>query len=134
MDLFQLFIIWREIIHRQITLFGPKAFTDECVIWPKLIHRRNHYLAKIYSQVVLARVNTYMTNENKKLLIGLLEEFFSDYDINERSMLFNNDVAKCLKKNLLQKGRWKNLSRGKLIDGFKHKENLNKADKNECPF
>ena len=75
-----------------------------------------------------------MTNENKKLLIGLLEEFFSDYDINERNMLFNNDVAKCLKKNLLQKGRWKNLSRGKVIDGFKHKENLNKADKNECPF
>jgi hypothetical protein len=50
MDLFQLFIIWREIIHRQIILFGPKAFTDECVIWPKLIHRQIHYLANIYSQ------------------------------------------------------------------------------------
>lgn len=75
-----------------------------------------------------------MTNENKKLLIDLLEEFFSDYDINERNMLFNNDVAKCLKKNLLLKGRWKNLSRGKPIDGVEHKENLTKVDKNECPF
>ena len=91
-------------------------------------------MAKINSQTVLARVNTYMTNENKKLLIDLLEEFFAEYNINERNMLFNNDVAKCLKKNLLQKGRWKNLSRGKLIDSFKHKENLNKVDKNECPF
>lgn len=36
MDLFQLFIIWREIIHRQITLFGPKAFADECVYFAEI--------------------------------------------------------------------------------------------------
>ena len=104
------------------------------LIWRENIHRQIAYLAEINSQRVLARVNTNMTNENKKLLIDLLEEFFSDYDINERNMLFSNDVAKYLKKNLSAKGRWKNLSRGKLIDGDKHKENLNKADQNECPF
>jgi hypothetical protein len=44
-------------------LFGPKSFTGKlhylaemysqanCVITPKLIHRQNHYLAKINSQM-----------------------------------------------------------------------------------
>jgi N-acetyl-anhydromuramyl-L-alanine amidase AmpD len=84
--------------------------------------------------MVLARVNTYMTNENKKLLINLLDQFFTEYDINERNMLTHNDVAKLLKKRLLEKSRWKNLSRGKAIVGEDHKENLNKANKSECPF
>ena len=75
-----------------------------------------------------------MTTENEKILINLLEDFFSSCNMNERNVLFRNDVAKCLKKNLLEIGRWKNLSRGKLIDDRKHKENLIKADENECPF
>lgn len=75
-----------------------------------------------------------MNAQDKNSLIDLLEQFFSEYDINEKGVLFNNDVAKCLKKNLLKKDRWKNLSRGKLIDSVKHKNNLNKLDKNDCPF
>jgi hypothetical protein len=75
-----------------------------------------------------------MKTDDKNKLIDLLEEFFSEYDINERGVLFNNDVAKCLKRNLLAKDRWKNLSRGKLIDSGKYNSNLNKVDKNECPF
>ena len=67
-----------------------------------------------------------MNAQDKNSLIDLLEQFFSEYDINEKGVLFNNDVAKCLKKNLLKKDRWKNLSRGKLIDSVKHKNNLNK--------
>jgi hypothetical protein len=75
-----------------------------------------------------------MNAQDKNSLIDLLEQFFSEYDINEKGVLFNNDVAKCLKKNLLKKDRWKNLSRGKLIDSVKHKNNLNKLNKNDCPF
>jgi hypothetical protein len=75
-----------------------------------------------------------MNTQDKNKLIQLLEQFFSEYDINERGVLFNNDAAKCLKRNLLAKDRWKNLSRGKLIDSGKYNSNLNKVDKNECPF
>ena len=104
------------------------------VITPKFIHRQIHYLAETYSQVVSVRVNTNMTNENKKLLIGLLNEFFSDYNINDRDVATKNPVASLLRIKLKEKNRWKNLSRGKLINTDKHKENLTKADKNECPF
>ena len=75
-----------------------------------------------------------MNKQDKNKLIDLLEEFFSEYDINEKGVLFSNDVAKCLKKNLLKKDRWKNLSRGKLIDSDKYKNHLNKPDQNKCPF
>jgi hypothetical protein len=91
-------------------------------------------LAKTNSQIALARVNTHMTKNDKTLLIDLLEKFFEEYDINERNMLTHNNVAKLLKKRLLEKDRWKNLSRGKSLIGGSHKENLTKADKNECPF
>jgi hypothetical protein len=100
------------------------------VITPKLIHRQIHYLAEINSQRVLASVNTYMTTDNEKLLIDLLGQFFTEYDINKRNMLNNNRIAKLLKAQLLEKGRWKNLSRGKAIV----KEELKKDSKNECPF
>ena len=81
-----------------------------------------------------ARVNISMTNDNEKLLVSLLEEFFTDCDINKSRALSSNSVAKYLKSKLIEKGRWKNLSRGKAIDVQKHKENLNKGSKNDCPF
>lgn len=66
-----------------------------------------------------------MTNEEQKLLIDLLEKFFTDHDINKRDALFTNSVAKYLKGKLLEKNRWKNLPRGKIIDSKKYKGNLN---------
>lgn len=70
-----------------------------------------------------------MTNENKNLLVSLLEEFFADCDINKSRTLSTDSVAKYLKSKLMEKGRWKNLSRGKAINGQKYKENLNSAQK-----
>jgi seryl-tRNA(Sec) selenium transferase len=75
-----------------------------------------------------------MNTQDKNTLIQLLKQFFSEYDINERGVLFNNDAAKCLKQLLVAKNRWKNLSRGKLINSDKHIDNLNKAAGNDCPF
>jgi hypothetical protein len=116
------------------SLFGRNQFTGKFLFGPKTFTGKIIYLAKNNSQASFARVNTNMTNENKKLLINLLEEFFYDYDINARDFLCNNDVAKCLKKNLSEKNRWRNLPRGKPIDSKNRKENPNKKKEPECPF
>ena len=92
------------------------------------------YLKLIDSQRVYTNTNTYMTTEDQKLLIDLLEKFFADHDINKRDMLFSNSAAKYLKGKLLEKGRWKNLPRGKVIDSKKYKGNLNTPPEDVCPF
>lgn len=70
-----------------------------------------------------------MNRKNKDLLAALLTEFFNDHDINGKGVLSNNEIAKLLKSNLSKKDRWKNLSRGKLIDANKYKDLLNKVNK-----
>lgn len=54
-----------------------------------------------------------MKQDKQKQLLILLEEYFSDYDINRRDFVSKNPVAVLLKKKLSSIGRWKNLPRGK---------------------
>lgn len=45
----------------------------------------------------------------------LLEQYFQEYDINKKAMLYSNRIAKLLKTKLKEKGRWKNKNRGQNI-------------------
>ncbi len=54
-----------------------------------------------------------MKQDKQKELLIMLEEFFSDHDINRRDFISKNPVATLLKKKLSSIGRWKNLPRGK---------------------
>lgn len=54
-----------------------------------------------------------MTISKQKQLISLLEEFFSEYDLDKRDFLNKNKVAITLKKELKKQNRWKNKPRGK---------------------
>ena len=54
-----------------------------------------------------------MKQDKQKQLLILLEEYFSDHDINRRDFVSKNSVAALLKKKLSSIGRWKNLPRGK---------------------
>jgi len=53
-----------------------------------------------------------MTFKEKQKTVDLLNQFFDEYDINERDCLCKNIVAKALKTKLKAVGRWKNLGRG----------------------
>ena len=53
-----------------------------------------------------------MTFKEKQKTVDLLNQFFDEYDINERDFLCKNIVAKVLKAKLKAVGRWKNLGRG----------------------
>jgi hypothetical protein len=54
-----------------------------------------------------------MNKQEQNQLLYLLEKFFAEYDLNARDFLNKNEVARYLKHSLSQKGRWKNLERGK---------------------
>ena len=54
-----------------------------------------------------------MTSLKQKQLISLLDQFFSEYDLDKRDFLNKNKVAIKLKEELKKRGRWKNKPRGK---------------------
>lgn len=53
-----------------------------------------------------------MKRKDIYLLEKLLGEFFEEYDINKKGMLYSNRIAKLLKEELSKKERWKNKNRG----------------------
>jgi hypothetical protein len=54
-----------------------------------------------------------MNKQDQNQLLCLLKSFFEDYDLNARDFLNKNQIASFLKKEMLKKDRWKNLTRGK---------------------
>ncbi len=54
-----------------------------------------------------------MNKQDQNQLLCLLKSFFEEYDLNARDFLNKNQIASFLKKEMLKKDRWKNLTRGK---------------------
>lgn len=54
-----------------------------------------------------------MNKRDQNQLLCLLKSFFEEYDLNARDFLNKNQIASFLKKEMLKKDRWKNLTRGK---------------------